>query len=43
LAEALLAEQVDLDPRRQAEQPDTESMRVAMRRYRDFLDRVLAL
>ena len=43
LAETLLAEQVDLDPRRQAERPDTEAMRVAMRRYRDFLERVLAL
>jgi hypothetical protein len=43
LAETLLAEQVDLDPRRQSATPDTEAMRVAMRRYRDFLDRVLAL
>jgi hypothetical protein len=44
LAEALLAEQVDLDPRHGgAQQPDTEAMRVAMRRYRDFLDRVLSL
>jgi hypothetical protein len=43
LAETLLAEQVELDPRRADEAPDTEAMRVAMRRYRDFLDRVLAL
>jgi hypothetical protein len=43
LAERLLAEQVDLDPRRETARPDTEAMRVAMRRYRDFLDRVLAL
>jgi hypothetical protein len=43
LAETLLAEQVELDPRREEEAPDTEAMRVAMRRYRDFLDRILAL
>ncbi|HTF08938.1 MAG TPA: hypothetical protein VK659_12280, partial [Asanoa sp.] len=43
LAETLLAEQVELDPRRDEEAPDTEAMRVAMRRYRDFLDRILAL
>jgi hypothetical protein len=43
LAQSLLAEQVDLDPRRQSTTADTEAMRVAMRRYRDFLDRVLAL
>ena len=43
LADTLLAEQVDLDPRRSGDAPDTEAMRVALRRYRDFLDRVLAL
>ncbi|SDZ08759.1 hypothetical protein SAMN05444365_105253 [Micromonospora pattaloongensis] len=43
LAETLLAAQTDLDPRRQSLSPDTETLRVAMRRYREFLDRVLAL
>ncbi|MEV1287596.1 hypothetical protein [Micromonospora sp. NPDC049679] len=43
LAETLLAEQMNLDPRRQSLSPDTETLRMAMRRYRDFLDRVLAL
>jgi hypothetical protein len=43
LGERLLDEQVDLDPRRQSDTPDTEALRVAMRRYREFLDRVLAL
>ncbi len=43
LADTLLAEQVDLDPRRGGDAPDTEAMRVALRRYREFLDRVLAL
>jgi hypothetical protein len=43
LAEALLAEQLDLDPRQHSENPDTESLRVALRRYRDFLERILAL
>jgi hypothetical protein len=43
LGERLLAEQVDLDPRRQSDAPDTEALRVAMRQYRDFLDRVLSL
>ncbi|HCT77967.1 MAG TPA: hypothetical protein DGT23_15510 [Micromonosporaceae bacterium] len=42
LADSLLAE-VDLDPREHSKSPDTEAMRVAMRGYRDFLDRVLAL
>jgi hypothetical protein len=41
LADALLANQLgDIDP---LAQPDTESLRVALRRYREFLDRVLAL
>ncbi len=43
LADALLAEQVSLDPHEQDPNPDTEAMRIAMRGYRDFLDRVLAL
>ena len=43
LAEALLAEQLDLDPRQHSDNPDTEALRVALRRYRDFLERVLAL
>ncbi len=42
-AEALLAERDELDPLRSTPSPDTESMRVAMRRYREFLDRILAL
>jgi hypothetical protein len=43
LAETLLAAQAALDPFRETDQVDTEAMRVAMRRYREFLDRVLAL
>jgi hypothetical protein len=43
LADALLAEQVSLDPHEQDASPDTEAMRIAMRGYRDFLERVLAL
>ncbi|GIH04995.1 hypothetical protein Rhe02_30620 [Rhizocola hellebori] len=43
LADALLAEQVSLDPHEQDANPDTEAMRIAMRGYRDFLERVLAL
>ena len=42
LADSLLAV-ADLDVRKRSERPDTEELRVAMRRYRDFLDRVLAL
>jgi hypothetical protein len=43
LADSLLAEQVSLDPHEEDANPDTEAMRVAMRGYRDFLERVLAL
>jgi hypothetical protein len=43
LADALLAAQAELDPYKSTDRADTESMRVAMRRYREFLDRVLAL
>lgn len=43
LADTLLAAQDELDPFRGAENADTEAMRLAMRRYREFLDRVLAL
>jgi hypothetical protein len=43
LAEALLAEQLSLDPRKRVENPDTESLRIALRGYKDFLERVLAL
>jgi hypothetical protein len=43
LTEALLAERDDLDPLRSTSTPDTESMRMAMRGYREFLDRILAL
>jgi hypothetical protein len=43
LADTLLAAQDQLDPYRETGQVDTETMRVAMRRYREFLERVLAL
>jgi hypothetical protein len=43
LANTLLEAQDELDPFRAGEAVDTEAMRVAMRRYREFLDRVLAL
>lgn len=43
LTEALLAERDELDPLRDTSTPDTESMRMAMRGYREFLDRILAL
>ncbi|WJK38120.1 hypothetical protein O7608_16490 [Solwaraspora sp. WMMA2056] len=43
LAERLLAEQNELDPHRHSATPDTESMRVALRQYREFLDRLLAI
>ena len=43
LTESMLAERDDLDPLRGAAKPDTESMRMAMRGYREFLDRILAL
>ncbi|XVV14658.1 hypothetical protein ACQP2X_10080 [Actinoplanes sp. CA-131856] len=43
LTEALLAERDELDPLRGNKSPDTESMRMAMRGYREFLDRILAL
>lgn len=43
LAETLLAAQDALDPYRDNGRVDTEMMRVAMRRYREFLERVLAL
>ena len=43
LTESLLAERDELDPLRATSTPDTESMRMAMRGYREFLDRILAL
>ena len=43
LSDRLLAERDEFDPHRDTDRPDTEAMRVAMRRYREFLDRVLAL
>jgi hypothetical protein len=43
LTEALLAERDELDPLRGTATPDTESMRMAMRGYREFLDRILSL
>jgi hypothetical protein len=32
-----------IDPRRATETPDTEALRIAMRGYRDSLERLLAL
>jgi hypothetical protein len=43
LTESLLAERDQLDPLRTTATPDTESMRMAMRGYREFLERILAL
>ncbi len=44
VSERLQAEVDGFDPYRSAaEPPDTEQLRVAMRRYREFLDRLLAL
>ncbi|BCY06667.1 hypothetical protein [Actinoplanes sp. L3-i22] len=43
LTEVLLAERDDLDPLRGTGTTDTESMRMAMRGYREFLDRILSL
>jgi len=43
LTESLLAERDELDPLRGEGTPDTESMRMAMRGYREFLDRILSL
>ena len=43
LTESLLAERDELDPLHTTATPDTESMRMAMRGYREFLDRILAL
>ena len=43
LTEALLAERDELDPLRGNGTPDTESMRMSMRGYREFLDRILSL
>jgi len=44
LADALLSEQLSsIDPHQHTDTPDTESLRVALRRYREFLDRLLNL
>jgi hypothetical protein len=43
LTEVLLAERDELDPLRGTDTPDTERMRMAMRGYREFLDRILSL
>jgi hypothetical protein len=43
LAQALLDAHADLDPTEASAYPDTESLRVAIRGYREFLERVLAL
>ncbi len=43
LTESMLAERDELDPLRSGSAPDTESMRMAMRGYREFLERILAL
>jgi hypothetical protein len=43
LTESMLAERDQLDPLGEPGTPDTESMRMAMRGYREFLDRILTL
>ncbi|WP_430779905.1 hypothetical protein [Actinoplanes sp. G11-F43] len=43
LTEVLLAERDELDPLRGNGTPDTESMRMAMRGYREYLERILSL
>ncbi|MEV6599505.1 hypothetical protein AB0M36_22000 [Actinoplanes sp. NPDC051346] len=43
LTESMLTQRDELDPLRDAAITDTESMRMAMRGYREFLDRILAL
>ncbi|MFI5492096.1 hypothetical protein [Actinoplanes sp. NPDC051859] len=43
LSESMLTARDQLDPLRGTATPDTESMRMAMRGYREFLDRILAL
>ncbi|ROP29163.1 hypothetical protein EDD30_1948 [Couchioplanes caeruleus] len=43
LTESMLRQRDELDPLRGTSIPDTESMRMAMRGYREFLDRILAL
>jgi hypothetical protein len=43
LAKALEKQHKELDPRRKAKNPDTEALRVALRQYKDFLERVLSL
>jgi len=40
---ALRGQHAALDPRATTDTPDTESMRIALRGYRSFLDRILAL
>ena len=43
-AHSVLAEQLEaIDPNRHRQRPDTESLRSALRQYRDLLDRLLAL
>ncbi|GAB3858729.1 hypothetical protein [Dactylosporangium cerinum] len=43
LAEKLQEQQLAIDPHRTAKNPDTEALRVALRQYKEFLERVLAL
>ncbi|MBT8224224.1 MAG: hypothetical protein HKP61_01790 [Dactylosporangium sp.] len=43
LADALRTQHAALDPENGTGAPDTESQRVALRDYRDFLERILAL
>ncbi len=43
LSESMLAERDQLDPLRENATPDTESMRIAMRGYTEFLQRILSL
>jgi hypothetical protein len=43
LAKALQQQNSQLDPRKKTKNPDTETLRVALRQYKDFLERILAL
>ncbi len=43
LAKALEAQQKELEPRKRTRKADTETLRVALRQYKDFLERILAL
>jgi hypothetical protein len=43
LAEKLQEQQHALNPSKSSKHPDTEALRVALRQYKDFLERVLSL